>query len=278
LIGTAGDWRKSAIESAGGWQPDTVTEDLDLSYRAQLAGWRFVYREEHHVPSELPVTMSALRSQQQRWAKGSIQTARKILPRLFKARLPLPVKLEAAAHLLANVCWLLGVVVTLTLYPAILSRTHIGPYQMLRLDIPLFVFSSMAIFLYFLLYRQRQRNRVSFRSLLALPVLTIGLAPGIAFSVIKGFFGQGGVFERTPKFGIRGGSDMPVLSFLYSQSSFPYLLMNAIFCGIALLPVFYALQRNIWPAVPFLLVFPFGFLLVMYKDFNELKQFKNRTK
>ena len=115
--GTAGVWRRYAIESAGGWQADTVTEDLDLSYRAQLAGWRFVYREECQVPSELPVTLAALRSQQQRWAKGSIQTARKILPRLLAARLPLAVKIEAVAHLMANLYWLLGMIVMLTLYP-----------------------------------------------------------------------------------------------------------------------------------------------------------------
>ena len=130
--GTAGIWRKKAIESAGGWQSDTVTEDLDLSYRAQLAGWRFVYLDDLVVPSELPVTMASFRSQQQRWAKGSIQTARKILPRIITSPLSVSVKMETLAHLLANFGWLLGAIVTLTLYPRLCGAWAIGPYQLLR--------------------------------------------------------------------------------------------------------------------------------------------------
>jgi cellulose synthase/poly-beta-1,6-N-acetylglucosamine synthase-like glycosyltransferase len=267
--GTAGVWRRKAIESAGGWLADTVTEDLDLSYRAQLAGWRFCYLDSVAVPSELPVTMASFRSQQQRWAKGSIQTARKILPRLFSTNLPVAVKLEAVAHLLANVGWLLGFIVTITLYPTILSRTYVGPHQILRIDAPLFLFSSLAILLYFVLYRLGQKNRVPLRYLLALPVFTIGLAPSIALSVLQGFFKRGGVFDRTPKFGVDGRGKLPVLASLYRQRSLPCLIMNTMLFAYTLLPVFFAVERNTWLAIPFLLVFPLGFLLVLYTDFRE---------
>lgn len=168
--GTAGVWRRKTIESAGGWLADTVTEDLDLSYRAQLAGWKFCYLDDVGVPSELPVTMASFRSQQQRWAKGSIQTARKILPRLLRADLPLSVKSEAIAHLLANLGWLLGFIVTVTLYPTILLRTYVGPYQILRIDVPLFIFSSLAILLYFALYRLGHKTSVPLRCIFALPL------------------------------------------------------------------------------------------------------------
>jgi len=268
--GTAGVWRRKAIESAGGWQADTVTEDLDLSYRAQMAGWKFRYLDDLEVPSELPVTMSAFRCQQERWAKGSIQTARKILPRLLRARLPLAVKLEAVAHLLANVGWLLGAVVTLTLYPTILARTAIGPHQILRIDVPLFIMSSVAILFYFALYRQAQRHRVRLRALMVLPVFAIGLAPSIAFSVIKGFVRKGGVFDRTPKYAIQGHGRLPALAFLYRDRPLSHLFVNALFLAYTMLPVWYAMSRGTWPAVPLLLVFPVGFILVIYMDFMEL--------
>jgi cellulose synthase/poly-beta-1,6-N-acetylglucosamine synthase-like glycosyltransferase len=266
--GTAGVWRRSAIESAGGWQSDTVTEDLDLSYRAQLAGWRFVYREECQVPSELPVTMAALRSQQQRWAKGSIQTARKILPRLLTERLSLRVKIEAVAHLMANIYWLLGMFVMLTLYPAITWRVGIGMHQILRVDLPLFLATSGAIMSYFLLYTVRSGSR-KFGNVLLLPALTIGLAPSISLSVLKGLFHSGGEFERTPKFGVTGRERIPGMAFLYQQKNLPYIFMNSLLFLYCLLPVFFAWQREAWFAVPLFLLFPFGFALGVVKDVSE---------
>ncbi len=266
--GTAGVWRRSAIESVGGWQSDTVTEDLDLSYRAQLAGWRFVYREEFHVPSELPVTLAALRSQQQRWAKGSIQTARKILPRLLTSRVPLAVKIEAAAHLMANIYWLLGMIVMLTLYPAVTWRVGIGLQQILQIDLPLFLATSGAIMSYFLLYTVRSGSR-KFGHILLLPALTIGLAPSISLSVVKGLFRSGGVFERTPKFGVQGREQMPGLAFLYRQKNLPYLIMNALLFFYCLLPILFAWQRGTWFALPLFLLFPFGFALVLAQDLSE---------
>jgi cellulose synthase/poly-beta-1,6-N-acetylglucosamine synthase-like glycosyltransferase len=266
--GTAGVWRRSAIESAGGWQSDTVTEDLDLSYRAQLAGWRFVYREECQVPSELPVTMAALRSQQQRWAKGSVQTARKILPRLLAERLPLGVKIEAVAHLMANIYWLLGMIVMLTLYPAITWRVGIGMHQFLRVDLPLFLATSGAIMSYFLLYTVRSGSR-KFGHVLLLPALTIGLAPSISLSVLKGLFRSGGEFERTPKFGVTGRDRIPGMAFLYQQKNLPYIFLNTLLFLNGLLPILFAWQRETWFAVPLFLLFPFGFALVLVKDLRE---------
>jgi cellulose synthase/poly-beta-1,6-N-acetylglucosamine synthase-like glycosyltransferase len=266
--GTAGVWRRRAIEMAGGWQADTVTEDLDLSYRAQLAGWRFVYRHECRVPSELPVTISALRSQQQRWAKGSIQTARKILPGLLMDRWPLAVKIEAMAHLLANIYWVLGMIVMLTLYPAVTWRIGIGLHQLLRIDIPLFLLSSGAIMTYFLLYSIRS-GAGKMGHLFLLPALTIGLAPSISLSVLKGLFRQGGAFERTPKFGLRGRERIPGTAFLYHQRNLPYIFMNSVLFLYCLLPVIFAWLRETWFAVPLFLLFPFGFALVLAKDIGE---------
>src|SRR5713226_522878 len=105
--GTAGIWRRTAIDDAGGWQHDTLTEDLDLSYRAQLRGWKFVFVSDVIAPAEVPVEMNAFKSQQHRWAKGSIQTCRKLLPKILQADLPFAVKAEAFFHLTANFNYLL---------------------------------------------------------------------------------------------------------------------------------------------------------------------------
>jgi cellulose synthase/poly-beta-1,6-N-acetylglucosamine synthase-like glycosyltransferase len=268
--GTAGIWRRKAIEAAGGWEADTVTEDLDLSYRAQLAGWQFIYLDDLTVPSELPLTMASFRGQQQRWAKGSIQTAKKILPRLLVSPLPLAVKVESLAHLLANFGWLLGAVVTLTLFPTITWRTGVGPYQLMRIDLPLFIGTSFAIFLYFFVYKIRQRGQVPFIRLLLLPVLSIGIAPGIALSVLNGIFSRGGVFERTPKFGIRGRNALPGLAFLYRQRTTRYVLMNVLLFAYSIMPIIFAWQRETWLAVPFLMIFPAGFCFVIFKDLSEM--------
>ncbi|WP_186441250.1 glycosyltransferase family 2 protein [Desulfamplus magnetovallimortis] len=203
--GTAGVWRKEAIESSGGWQDDTVTEDLDLSYRAQLSGWKFLYLNDVVVPSELPATLSDFRSQQERWSKGSIQTARKILPGLLSSPVSLGVKIEAIAHLMANVCWLLGFIVTMTLYPVILYRSSIGICQVKWIEIPLLCI-SFSILTYYLVYSIFNRQYYVLTALPLLPIISIALSPFFALSVVKGAFEKGGVFVRTPKFGFSDSS------------------------------------------------------------------------
>ena len=268
--GTAGIWRRTAIEDAGGWESDTVTEDLDLSYRAQMKGWRFVYVSDPAVPSELPVTLAAFRTQQQRWAKGSIQTARKVLPDLLCSGLPLPLKLEAIAHLLANLGWLLGALVTLTLYPALLSRIRIGPWQVLWIDLPLFLLSGGAILFYFLFYALHKRHLKLIWVLPLLPALSIGLAPALAVSVVQGLFTDGGRFERTPKFGIASGKRISDPVGVYRQPVFRYLLINSALFLYMQFPLVFAVTRNTWPAIPFLCLLPAGFALVCAMDFLSL--------
>ncbi len=273
--GTAGIWRRTAIESAGGWKSDTVTEDLDLSYRAQLRGWKFVYRDDVAVPSELPVTLAGFRSQQQRWAKGSVQTARKVLPRLLASPLPFSVKAEAVAHLLANFGWLLGTVTTLTLYAAIVWRVGIGPYQMLKADLPLLAGTTGAILLYFFAYAAAAGTDRTLRWLPMLPVFSIGMSPGISLSVIKGAFTGGGYFERTPKFGLQGSQRPPLLAFLYRQRALPYLFINVLFLLYSFLPIIFSWQRGTWLAIPFLALFPAGFMLVILKDLADMARVRH---
>src|SRR5438874_6779044 len=135
--GTAGVWRHAAIDDAGGWEHDTLTEDLDLSYRAQLRGWQFVFVPGLIAPAEVPVEMNAFKSQQHRWAKGSIQTCRKLLPRILRAKIPFGVKAEAFFHLSANFNYILMCILSILMFPSMVIRYNMGWYEMLLIDVPL---------------------------------------------------------------------------------------------------------------------------------------------
>ncbi|HSK11036.1 MAG TPA: cellulose synthase family protein, partial [Vicinamibacterales bacterium] len=153
--GTAGIWRREAIAAGGGWQHDTLTEDLDLSYRTQLEGWQFVFLPDVEAPAEVPVEMNGFKSQQHRWAKGSIQTCLKLLPRILQAPLPFSVKAEAFFHLTANFNYLLMIVLSVLIFPSMIIRYNMGWYEMLLIDVPLF-FAATASIANFYMVSQRE--------------------------------------------------------------------------------------------------------------------------
>lgn len=264
--GTAGIWRREVIDDAGGWQADTITEDLDLSYRAQLRGWRFVYVDDVVVPSELPESLGAFRGQQQRWARGSIQTARKILPRLLRAELPWAVKKEALAHLLANLGWLFGATAALTVLPTVLWHLESGQ-QLWLLDLLLFALATGAIMLFFFCHACRRRQWKLLPWLPLLPVVTLGLAPSLSLAAMQGLFRRGGEFVRTPKCGPEGGLAGRLRLPGYAVSSKSYLTLALAFYG--LIPVALAWREYSALGAIFLLLFPAGFLLVFFCDLVE---------
>jgi cellulose synthase/poly-beta-1,6-N-acetylglucosamine synthase-like glycosyltransferase len=268
--GTAGIWRRKAIESAGGWQSDTVTEDLDLSYRAQLAGWQFVFLNDVVVPSELPVTLSDFRCQQERWSKGSIQTAKKMLPKILASSVPIAVKIEAVAHLLVNFCWLFGFVSIITLYPVLLCRIQIGPWQMIWIDVPLFLLSGAAVLIYYFIYGFASTRNQFLKVLPLLPALSIGLAPCLSLSVLKGLFQKGGLFKRTPKFGISDNMPANGFRFTISDQTAKNLILNIPLLIYSMVPLIFAWERGTWPAIPLLCLFPMGFSLVVGNDLMEM--------
>jgi cellulose synthase/poly-beta-1,6-N-acetylglucosamine synthase-like glycosyltransferase len=267
--GTAGVWRRSAIESAGGWSSDTVTEDLELSFRAYLKGWKAVYLNDLLVPSELPVTVQALKHQQKRWAKGSIQTARKLLPSIWRSSSNFEQKLDATMHLLGNCGWILGTIMFLTLYPALLMRSEIGPYQMLQMEIPLFLCATLFLLLYFYIHESVGRNKSSFSilcSLFLLPAFGIGIAPSVTVGILEGLRGFGGIFVRTPKIGNAFTKNI----YIYSKMKINSLLVNFIFFAYSLLPVHFAIEHHTLIAIPLLFIFPLGFFLMFISEFKLL--------
>jgi cellulose synthase/poly-beta-1,6-N-acetylglucosamine synthase-like glycosyltransferase len=259
--GTAGVWRRVAIADAGGWQHDTLTEDLDLSYRAQLRGWQFLFLPDLVTPAEVPVEMNAFKSQQHRWAKGSIQTCRKLLPYILLADLPLRVKVEAFFHLTANFNYLLMVALSILMFPAMVVRQEMGWTEMLLIDVPLFAAATFSV-VNFYAFSQREaypdwRTRVKY-----LPVVMaigIGLAVNNAKAVIEALFGDAGEFKRTPKYGIERRQD-EWQGKKYHQSM-PIQPLVELALGLYFtVTVLYALANDIYGTLPFLVLFQFGFL------------------
>src|SRR5207302_146941 len=197
------------IEEAGGWQHDTLTEDTDLSYRAQLKGWKFIYLQDVECPAELPIEMTAFKTQQARWANGLIQTGKKILPQVLKSNQPFRVKLEAWYHLTANLSYPLMIVLSVLLLPAMVIRFYQGWFQMLYIDLPLFLASTFSISSFYLVSQRELFPKTWLRALLYLPFLmSLGIVLTITNTkaVMEALFGIQSSFKRTPKFRIEPGA------------------------------------------------------------------------
>jgi cellulose synthase/poly-beta-1,6-N-acetylglucosamine synthase-like glycosyltransferase len=258
--GTAGIWRRRCLQETGGWQSDTLTEDLDASYRAQLAGWKFVYLKDLTVPAELPVDMNGFKSQQHRWTKGSIQTGRKLLPAIFRSRHPWKVKAEAFFHLTNNFSHLLVVLLALLIVPAILIRERIGWQRVAILDFPLF-FGATLSFIVFYVSSQREIGRDWKQTLKSMPLLLslgIGLSLTNVHAVLEALVSRRTGFERTPKFGIEGGEGEWRSKKYRAPGNFSLsaeILLAVYFFGA----IVFAVRENYWVGVPFLLIFFNGF-------------------
>jgi len=258
--GTAGMWRRACLEGAGGWQSDTLTEDLDISYRAQLAGWKFVYLKDLVVPAEVPVDMNGFKAQQHRWTKGAIQTGKKLLPAIFRSSFPLKVKIEAFFHLTNNVSYLLVVILALLIVPAILIRERIGWQRVAVIDFPLF-FGATFSFIAFYISSQREIGRdwrPTIRYMPFLMSLGIGLSVNNLHAVLEAIFDRPTEFTRTPKYRIEGGTGewkTKKYRAAGNYSLFGEILLASYFLAATI----FAAVQNYWVGVPFLLVFFKGF-------------------
>jgi len=261
--GTAGILRKSCIVDAGGWQSDTLTEDLDLSYRAQLRGWRFVFAPHVRCPSELPVEMNAFKAQQHRWVKGSIQVARKLLPALWRSRLPWRVKVEASFHLTYNVAYVFLLLLSLIVYPVVLAGYQARSTAFAIANTTLFLVATSSVILYFA-YAQKETRRDWMRHLRYLPFvmsLGIGLSVSNTRAVLEALAGHGSPFLRTPKFLIERRGDRWAGKRYRSPVSGWALLEIALGLYFAWTMVGLVQARHYAP-LPFFMLYLFGFLYV----------------
>ncbi len=261
--GTAGLWRKSCISESGGWQHDTLTEDLDLSYRAQLIGWKFVFLTDVVTPAELPVDMNGFKSQQHRWTKGSIQTCKKLLPRIWRSSLPLPIKLEATGHLASNFAYLLLACLCILLHPST-GGPPSGWLRTFLLDVPIFLTASVSVAVFYICAQRELHPRTWMKEILLLPALIalgVGLSINNARAVLEALFNHESEFKRTPKYGIENKSHswrdrryMPMKSFL-PLVEIGFALYFTYF-------VWYAFVHGQYLTLPFLIMFQVGFLYV----------------
>ena len=271
--GTGGIWRKKCIADAGGWEHDTLTEDMDLSYRAQLRNWRFIFLNEVETPAELPVDMDGFKSQQHRWTKGSIQCCKKVLPAIWRSKFPLHVKLEATAHLTSNFAWLLLMVLCFLIFPNTKYQPEMSIWVKALIHIPIFIFASGSVIFFYVMAQKALNPKGWWKEIIylpCLPALGIGMSINNARAVMEALFNMESGFVRTPKYGIEKRkaekaptsrksrykairSVTPVVEFLFGVF-FLFVLLDALLSG------------NLVSFI-FLLPFPIGFFYTSVSSF-----------
>ncbi len=263
--GTAGIWRKTCINDAGGWQHDTLTEDTDLSYRAQLAGWRFIYLPTVRCDSQLPCTMTAFVSQQYRWSKGLIQTAIKLLPRVMQSSAPWATKCEAWLHLTCPIMYMVMFVVAVLALPALCGVSRHFTHELtFALGLATFVLGTLGAS-FFYVVSQHAQGRSLVGTLVRLPFLMalgIGLSAVNTRAVIEALLGIRSPFIRTPKWGKDGSSTLD-LAVTRNTLRAPAGLVELLIAGCLVVAIPLSVLRPITTiGTPFLFLFAVGYIWV----------------
>ena len=261
--GTAGVWKKECIEDAGNWHSDTLTEDLDLSYRAQLNGWKFIFLKDFTSPAELPSEINALKAQQFRWTKGAIETAKKILPLVWKSKIPLRVKLQSTFHLSNNLVFPFILLVAILNVPLIFVKNS-GSHEVYFAFMSVFVLAFISTFLFYL-YSQKDVRSDWRKRIVLFPLFmagSMGLAVNNSRAVFEGLMNRKSEFVRTPKFKVVDEKDSWTgKKYLNSKIGLSVIIESimAVYCLIGIVSSIYFLELA---ALPFQLLFFTGFSFV----------------
>ena len=275
--GTGGVWRKQTIIDAGGWQHDTLTEDLDLSYRAQMKGWKFIFLNDVVTPAELPVDMNGFKSQQHRWTKGSIQTCRKLLGPIWRSEQPFLIKLEATVHLTSNFAYLLLLFLCFLVWPGAGSDFQLGGWRAWLVDLPVFALTSLSVGCFYLTSQRGAYPATWWKRAIFLPgalALGIGMAINNGRAVIEALLKKESPFVRTPKYGIeKKGQDWKRAKYksLKSIGLGLEVLLALYFTAVTI----FGILQNQWLSVPFYLLFMEGFWYVVAGSLPQV--FPSRT-
>lgn len=259
--GTAGIWRRRAIDDAGGWRSDTLTEDLDLSLRSQLAGWKFVYRDDYDVPTELPNSIVGFKLQQYRWSKGAVQTARKLLPTIMRSQLPFRMKIAAGFHLTHKFLNLILLLLSISLVPALYFRFESGATKLFLIDLPLFIIGTGSMTLYYWLATRNQKKPRDWKDRLTIPMLTsigVALAVNNTRALISALVGRQTPFKRTPKSGSTGRKFL-ALPHDYKTPPDVSTFVELALALYAISAIAAAFSLDLLMTIPFLLTFAAGF-------------------
>jgi cellulose synthase/poly-beta-1,6-N-acetylglucosamine synthase-like glycosyltransferase len=265
--GTGGVWRKEAIIDAGNWQSDTLTEDLDLSYRAQLRGWKFQYLSDVTSPAELPAEVHALKSQQFRWTKGAIETARKMIPEVWKSNIPLRIKIHSTFHLTNNIVFPFIVLAGILNVPLIFIKQQ-GGHEAYFAMMSIFVIAFIGSFLFYLI-SQRSVYADWRRRIMLFPLFmagSMGFAVNNSRAVFEGLFKRKSEFIRTPKFAIQRKTDSWKKNiYVGKKKKFDWVIaieiLLAVYCLFGVISALYYLEIA---AVPFQLLYFLGFTCVSW--------------
>lgn len=282
--GTAGMWRREAIEHSGGWQHDTLTEDTDLSFRVQLMGWRFVYLVDDDVPAELPVDINAFKAQQRRWAKGLVQVGLKLMPRIWRhPLLSFQQKMELFFRLFGNCAALLLIMLSLLHLPIMVVRFNQGLFEMFLLDAPLLVFATISIVSFYgtaIGYRYPGEWRRYWLIPLAMAV-GIGMVFSNTKAVLEALIGIKSGFVRTPKYRIDNANDnwmQVAMKYRRRKGWLPILELS--FSFYFAFAVYYAYRNQVYATIPFLMIFlvGYGYIGVMSIFQGQARKFVNHFK
>jgi cellulose synthase/poly-beta-1,6-N-acetylglucosamine synthase-like glycosyltransferase len=268
--GTGGIWKKKCIEDAGNWQEDTLTEDLDLSYRAQLNGWKFIFLKDFTSPAELPSEINALKNQQFRWTKGAIETAKKILPSVWKSNVPLRVKLQATFHLSNNLVFPFILIVAILNVPLIFIKNS-GPYEVYFAILSLFILAFISSFLFYL-FSQKDIRTDWRKKIVMFPIFmagSMGFAVNNSRAVIEGLLNRKSEFVRTPKFKVVGNGDSWIgKKYLNTKLGLSVIveLIMALYCLVGIVSSIYFTEIA---ALPFQILFFIGFSFVAFTSIKH---------
>jgi len=269
--GTGGVWRKECIVDAGNWHSDTLAEDLDLSYRAQLRGWKFIYLRDETTPSELPHEINALKAQQFRWTKGHIETMKKILPTVWKSDMPFRIKWQATIHLCSNIVFPFTLMAAILNVPLVFIKNS-GPYSPFFNFMAIFVIAFIGSFMFYL-YAQKDVHEDWRKRIVLFPLFmagSMGLALNNSRAVIEGLLDRKSEFVRTPKSKIMTKDDNVNKNKYFTNmkvdSSALIELLLAVYCFIGVVASIFFLEIA---ALPFQLMFFFGFASVSYLSLRQ---------
>jgi cellulose synthase/poly-beta-1,6-N-acetylglucosamine synthase-like glycosyltransferase len=268
--GTGGIWKKECIEDAGNWHDDTLTEDLDLSYRAQLNGWKFIFLKDFTSPAELPSEINALKNQQFRWTKGAIETAKKILPQVWKSNEPLRIKLQATFHLTNNLVFPFILLVAILNVPLIFVKNS-GSHQAYFAILSLFVLAFISSFLFYL-YSQKDIRTDWRKKIVLFPLFmagSMGFAVNNSRAVIEGLLNRKSEFVRTPKYKVVNNNDSWMGKKYFSTKvglSVIVELIMAAYCLVGIISSLYFLEIA---ALPFQILFFIGFSFVAFTSIKH---------
>ncbi len=272
--GTGGVWRRSCIEDAGGWSADTLTEDLDLSYRAQIKGWQFKYLESIESPAELPILMPAIKTQQYRWNKGAAETFRKNLKNVYKLKLPIATKIHATFHLLNSSVFLMLLIVGVLSLPLLLIKFNHPQLELMFKIANIFLLGFFSIAYYFWVASKRApftKMKENFiKTFLSFMTVSMGLSLHNGIAVLEGLIGHKTPFIRTPKFNATnedaGNKNNSYINYKLDVSTLAELLLGIYFVGAMILGVY----LNDYGMILFHAMLAIGFITVSYQSFRSI--------